>query len=187
MNKNIWATFFHKISTNDAPQHGMCPAGANSWCGFNKAKAENKTYEHKDSLPYDVMVEIKSIYRALTQTELLHGHTQNPNESFNNVWAKIPMRVFVRLDTLRLGIYDAVLSFNEGHSSKLDIYKKLGLSLCAKSVDALQEMDIVRQRKSDKAAERITKEARQARRKRRLMQEEDEEIADDPQYGAGLF
>lgn len=79
------------------------------------------------------------------------------------------------------------MSFNEGHSSKLDIYKKLGLSLCAKSVDALREMDIVRQRKSDKAAESITKEARQARRKRRLMQEEDEEIADDPQYGAGLF
>lgn len=108
------------------------------------------------------MVEIKSIYRALTQTELLkkclHGHTQNPNESFNNVvWAKIPMRVFVRLDTLRLGIYDPILSFNEGHSSKLDIYKKLGLSLCAKSVDALREMDIVRQRKSDKAAESITK------------------------------
>lgn len=170
----------------------MCPAGADSWCGFNKAKSENKTYEHKDSLSYDVMVEIKSIYRALTQTELLkkclHGHTQNPNESFNNVvWAKIPKRVFMRLDTLRLGIYDAVLFFNEGHSSKLDIYKKLGLSLRAKSVDALREMDIVRQRKSDKAAESITKKARKARRKRRLMQEEDEEVADDPQYGAGLF
>lgn len=110
MNKNIWATFFHKISTNDEQQHGMCPAGADSWCGFNKAKAENKTFKHKDSLPYDVMVEIKSIYRALTQTELLkkclHGHTQNPNESFNNVvWAKIPKRVFVRLDTLRLGSF----------------------------------------------------------------------------------
>ncbi|KAG8320217.1 hypothetical protein J6590_073682 [Homalodisca vitripennis] len=74
-----------------------------------------------------------------------------------------------------------------GHSSKLDLYKRLGLSLCEKSVKTLREMDILRQRKSEKAAESITKEARQARRKRRLMEEDHEEETDDPKYGAGLF
>lgn len=69
------------------------------------------------------------LWCRITQTELLkkclHSHAQNPNESFNNiVWAKVSKRVFVRLHTLKLDIYDAALSFNEGHCSKLDLYKK---------------------------------------------------------------
>lgn len=31
MKKNIWATFFDKISTDDKPQHGLCPASAVWW------------------------------------------------------------------------------------------------------------------------------------------------------------
>lgn len=138
------------------------------------------------------MLQIKKIYQALSNPELLkkclHGRTQSPNESFNNVvWAKIPKRVFVRLETLKLGVYDAVLTFNDGQSSKLDVYKKLGLSLSEKSVSALRDMDLARQKKSEKAAESITKEARQERSKRRLMQDDKEELAEEPQYGPGFF
>jgi hypothetical protein len=30
------------------------------------------------------------------------------------IWTKIPKTVFVRLDTLKFGVYDAVLCFNDG-------------------------------------------------------------------------
>ncbi|KAG8280834.1 hypothetical protein J6590_072124 [Homalodisca vitripennis] len=43
------------------------------------------------------------------------------------------------------------------------------------------------EKKSEKAAESIAKEARQERRKRRLISDEQEEVAYEPQYGAGLF
>jgi len=32
MRNEIWATLFHKISTDEKPQHEKCPAGADSWC-----------------------------------------------------------------------------------------------------------------------------------------------------------
>lgn len=41
MKRNVWATFFHKISTDEEPQHSLCPAGPESWCGYNKARANN--------------------------------------------------------------------------------------------------------------------------------------------------
>ncbi|XP_071579340.1 uncharacterized protein [Temnothorax nylanderi] len=32
MKNEIWATLFHKLSTDDKPQHEKCPPGENSWC-----------------------------------------------------------------------------------------------------------------------------------------------------------
>ncbi|KYN06618.1 hypothetical protein ALC62_02428 [Cyphomyrmex costatus] len=32
MRNDVWATFYHKISTNEKPQHEYCPSGSNSWC-----------------------------------------------------------------------------------------------------------------------------------------------------------
>ncbi|KAG8301595.1 hypothetical protein J6590_049748 [Homalodisca vitripennis] len=78
----------------------------------------------------------------------LHRHTQNPIESFHNiVWVEVPKRVFVRIDTLKLIVYDAVLSFNDDQSSKLEVYKKLDLILSEKCVSALRVMDLLRQKK----------------------------------------
>lgn len=48
-----------------------CPAGNDSWCGYNKATAENESYDHKYILHCDVMLQIMSIYQALTNQELL--------------------------------------------------------------------------------------------------------------------
>lgn len=187
----MWATYFHKLSTNDNPQHGLCPKGPESWCKFNKAQALNQTYNPESSLTSDVLLSIKKIYQDLSQPDLLkkclHGRTQNPNESFNNVvWSKIPKLVFVRRHTLKLGVYDAILTFNDGQSSKLAIYKKLGLTLCERSVKALREIDILRVKKAEKATESMSKEARQARRRQKTLLE-DENEAGDPDYGAGLF
>ncbi|GFU98631.1 integrase catalytic domain-containing protein [Trichonephila clavipes] len=38
MKQAIWAIFFHKISTDLNPQHGLCPLGDDSWCGYNRSK-----------------------------------------------------------------------------------------------------------------------------------------------------
>lgn len=77
------------LSTDDEPQHGLCPDGNDSSCGFKKAKALNQPYVHRHALPEAVLIAIKPIYRDLSKPDLfekfLHEQTQNPNESFNSV------------------------------------------------------------------------------------------------------
>ncbi|GFX49795.1 uncharacterized protein TNCV_3073481 [Trichonephila clavipes] len=132
MRQGIWAIFLHKISTDENPQHGFCPSGPDTWCRYKKAQLENKVYHHKHKLPVAVVEAIRPIFRDLSDPELLkkclHGNTQNPNESINNViWSRVPKKTFVHLETLSFGTYDAIASFNKGNTTKLDILKKLNI------------------------------------------------------------
>ncbi|GFV49213.1 uncharacterized protein TNCV_237471 [Trichonephila clavipes] len=73
---------------------------------------------------------MRPVFRDLANPELLkkclHGGTQNPNESVNNViWSRVPKKTFVQLEVLSLGTYDAVSSFNMGNVSKLEILRKV--------------------------------------------------------------
>jgi hypothetical protein len=45
------------------------------------------------------------------------------------IWARIPKSVFVRLDTLKFGVYDAVLCFNDGVAKRNDVLNILGVRL----------------------------------------------------------
>ena len=80
MRRAVWATYFHELSTDEKPQHGLCPKGHDSWCKFNR---QEPNYQHH-GLPLAVMEAIKPIYRDLSQPDLLkkclHGKTQNVNE-----------------------------------------------------------------------------------------------------------
>jgi hypothetical protein len=63
------------------------------------------------------MLLAKPIYRVLSHPDLikkcLHGRTQNPNESFNDmIWLRTPKNAFFDYNTLKMVVYDAVLSFN---------------------------------------------------------------------------
>ena len=58
----------------------------------------------------------------------LHGNTQNVNESFNaTIWNCIPKATYVGLNTLNLGVYDAISNFNHGQKAALETIKKLGI------------------------------------------------------------
>ncbi|KYN10832.1 hypothetical protein ALC57_17032 [Trachymyrmex cornetzi] len=46
MRNDIWTTLYHKISTDEVPQHDKCPSGADSWCSWQKAKASDSLHEY---------------------------------------------------------------------------------------------------------------------------------------------
>ncbi|GFU67161.1 uncharacterized protein TNCV_3770931 [Trichonephila clavipes] len=105
MQQAMWAIFLHKLSTDEYPQHGFCPIGEDSWCGFKKAEASGKSYKHKNSLLVAVVEAMRPIFRDLFHPDLLkkclHGKTQNPNESFHNViWSRVPKPTFVQIEAL---------------------------------------------------------------------------------------
>ncbi|KAM7311305.1 Pogo transposable element with KRAB domain [Ixodes scapularis] len=52
MKKALQATLLHMTSTDEAPDHSLCPQGKDSWCGHNRALADGKEPPaHKEALP----------------------------------------------------------------------------------------------------------------------------------------
>lgn len=195
MKRGVWATYFHKLSSDESPIHGLCPPGQDSWCKYRKAQAMGTEHEfrHRNNIPAAVMEAIKPIYRELAHPNLLakclHGRTQNPNESFNNViWTRIPKNVFVGAKTLRLGVSDAVITYNAGNIGRIKVLEQLGINPGVNTLQAFHRMDKLRISKAQRAAEQMTAEAR-GRRKRKLLssQGEQEEDSDNADYGPGCF
>lgn len=118
-----------------------------------------------NSLPEPVLIKIKSVFRDLSDDDLhrkrLHGHTQNPNESFNHViWTTIPKEVFVGYNTLETGVMDGVVTFNGGAMGRAAVFRKLNLDIGRNKQTGLRMIDRTRVRKADQAAQDITKEGR---------------------------
>ncbi|GFV30110.1 uncharacterized protein TNCV_4827261 [Trichonephila clavipes] len=102
MKRAIWAIYFHKLSTEDNPQHALCPLGEDSWCGYNRSIVTGEFYIHKHSLPESILLKVKKSvsgsHREGLIEKCLHGRTQNPNESFNKcIWERIPKTVLLAL------------------------------------------------------------------------------------------
>ncbi|GFW76803.1 uncharacterized protein TNCV_59011 [Trichonephila clavipes] len=83
-----------------------------------------------------------------------HGRTQNPNESFNKcIWEQIPKTVFVGIETLKLGVMDAVICFDDGYVSRIKVFEGLGIKPGYNTERALLIID----NKRNFEAERIVK------------------------------
>lgn len=126
------------------------------------------------------MKAIKPTYRALSDPSLLkrclHGKTQNVNESFNNIiWSRIPKNTFVGIDILELGVYDSVVTWNDGNIGRMKVFGEFGLKdYGLHTVTALKVAAEARVRKADRAALEVTEEARVNRRRKRLVGDEGE-------------
>ena len=60
----------------------------------------------------------------------LHDGTHNFNESFHNmIWMRCPKFMFAGRTRLEVGVYEAVIVFNDGELVRMDIFNKLGLSV----------------------------------------------------------
>ncbi|GFU98306.1 uncharacterized protein TNCV_3005901 [Trichonephila clavipes] len=130
MKRAIWAIYFH--ITEDNPQHALSPLGEDSWCGYNRSIVTGEFYIHKHSLHESILLKVKKVFRDLTEKDLLkkclHGRTQNRNESFNKcIWERIPKTVFVGIETLKFGVMDAVICFNDGYVSRIKVFEALGI------------------------------------------------------------
>lgn len=188
MRKAIWASYLHKLSSDDNPNHSLCPIGADTWCGYNKASENGTKFTHKHSLPNEIMQAIKPIYIDLSHPELLkrclHGKTQNPNESFNKcIWQRVPKTEFVGHTTLKLGVTDAVICFNEGSIAKANVLERLQIKPGKFTIDILKSIDKLRIKNAEIA---VTEERKRKRIVRRQLKRRKEDT-DDGTYCPGGF
>lgn len=185
MEKAIWATFYHRGSTDENPQHQNCPPGRSSWCGWQRAAAEGeeKDFKHKPGFSEEVLRAIKPIYDDLTKKNLLEkcvgAHTQNNNESFHAlVWKIAPKTTFCGYETLQTAVAISVCVFNEGCDALMCIMKELGLTVGKYCQAEMQDRNEARIRQSERT---------ERSRRQHLLGEDDEVTdADELVYDAGM-
>ena len=72
MQNATWAILYHNASSDKKPQHKYCPVGSQSWCGWQRDKANGtKKYEHHDTLPQAIVEVVKPTFKKLSDPELL--------------------------------------------------------------------------------------------------------------------
>lgn len=191
MHKAVWAIYFHRSSTNSKPNHGLCPMGEKSWCKYNRSEESRASYKHKNSLPEAIIKAIKPVFQDLSNKTLLrkclHGRTQNPNESLNNViWTRLPKRIFVGRSTLEMGVYDAVITFNDGAVGRLKVLQNLQMTCSANTTKGLRYIDNIRIKESEKIEKDLHNNAANNKKKcrRKLTYKKEEEAKE---YQAGAF
>ncbi|KYN14894.1 hypothetical protein ALC57_12886 [Trachymyrmex cornetzi] len=147
--KEIWATLYHKLSTDENPQHGNCPQGAR--------------YKHKPALPIEVFNAIKPIYEDLSRDDLLErclgGYTQNNNECFNSLWNIAPKNVSSD-KKVDIATDVAVCTFNDSLSAVMKIMEVLQFTIGSNCYNFCVEADAARIRLAEVQLSDAAKEAR---------------------------
>lgn len=195
MKDAIWATFYHYSSTDTNPQHNLCPEGINSWCTWQKAKAERtiKTYKHdpKHTLPSEVLRAIKPIYEDLSQQKLLErcvgGYTQNNNESLNNlIWKITPKIINSGSQIVQIAADIAACVFNDGAQSLLKIMQTMQIETGVNAHQWASFEDDRRLSWAERATASSTKEARTRAKKIKKDIFEASTSAEGELYGPGI-
>nr|XP_053641077.1 uncharacterized protein LOC128694796 [Cherax quadricarinatus] len=151
MRNGILASFFHCSSSDEKPQHHLCPTGDDSWCFYQKAIAANlpppshTTMKVQFQLEPAYMEEVYNIYQDLTIDKMmqrcLKGRTQNPNESLHQrIWSYCSKALFRTKWQADFSVSHAVAEYNSGYvRSCLDI--PLGYGRLALTQRQLESMD----------------------------------------------
>ena len=68
------------------------------------------------------------LFHSKLLEKCLHGQTQNANDAFNQfIWKKIPKAVFVGRSVLEIGVYSALIEFNDGAGGVTKVLSLLGV------------------------------------------------------------
>lgn len=193
MKNDVWATFDHKISTNEKPMHERCPSGPDSWCKWQQAKAAGtlQAYEHPPPLDSYVQELIKPIYEDLSSHNLLDrcrgGFTQNNNECFNKtIWQFAPKHVFCASNIITIAAYLATCIFNEGFKPILKIMTTMGITIGPHAYEFACNRDEERIKDAERRASFQSVEQRTARKNEKLHDQRNFEEAEGLLYGPGI-
>lgn len=158
MKNAIWATYYHKSSTNEQSKHELCPPGETSWCTWRKAEAQGNLhkYQHKSALHKDVR---KAIH---------------------------PVISFSGMKVVEVATYIATYIYNGGYSNILSILHALHITIGSNCYGMCNDEDNYRISIAEERAQATTKEARTARRRLRLSLGDLQLAEEGPQYAAGI-
>ncbi|KAH7945683.1 hypothetical protein HPB49_013992 [Dermacentor silvarum] len=147
MHKAVMATYHHICSTDEHPNHSLCPSGANSWCKQNAATARGETLPKHRSLPEHVRKALLPVYERLADQKLLQrchrGKTQNANESLHSViWSLMPKTKHASLFAVETAVAEAVMRYNAGmKETSSRILREMQIQQSSKGIQRAEEKD----------------------------------------------
>ena len=188
----VMATFYHSVSTNESPQHHLCPETSDTWCGYQKSRQNGSPYEHQPALPEEVAKVVKPVFETLAKKSLLsrcmEGLTQNSNESLHAIiWGIAPKHIFNGAEVTLLAGAMATGLFNDGQKFLLRTLTRMGYPPGVYTKEAADLADAERLRKAREAADEEKKEKRKSLKKKKHAKEDKAAQKEDVLYEAGGF
>ena len=193
MKTAVMAIWHHSKSTDDDPDHDLCPPGENSWCGFQQDIANGTSdYTHAAPIPEAVANSILPTFEALSDETLLsrclHGGTQNQNEAINAlIWQRATKETHASAPTVELATYLAVGHFNDGARTLMSIVEELGMVPGSHCRKACEKLDHDRIRHSNRKSGEEAKKRRKQIRNWKKGFNETLEAREGPSYEAGGY
>ncbi|KAL7290895.1 hypothetical protein TKK_0015625 [Trichogramma kaykai] len=188
MKREIWAGFYHMISTDAEPQHTYCNS---DWCKYLKAQDGNVVFKHKPALSAEVQELVKPVFEQLIDEKLLRRclgkNTQNNNECYNKtLWALVPKSTFVGLSVTEIAVQISLATFNEGRITLLKMMEIMGCTIGRYAYDYALRKDDERIAIAEKATKAATKEGRIKHKERQKDEQMEYERSGLLLYGAGI-
>ena len=145
MKKSIYASLFHNSELDPEERHKFCPRSMESWCKWQKQKAEGKepTFTSTLDIPLAIHKLVLPIFKSLTSDELLskclHGKTQNANEALHGlIWQRCPKIRFSGRKVVEIAVASAVCHLNYGKDSIKNVLHTMALDSGFQTEQGLQ-------------------------------------------------
>lgn len=193
MQNAVMAIWHHSKSTDENPDHDLCPPGEQSWCGFQRDISKGRAdYVHKSPIPEAVADAIYPTFEALSDESLLsrclHGGTQNQNEAINGlIWQRATKETHASTPTVELATFLAVGHFNDGSKTLLTVLEALGIDPGYHCRKACKKLDHDRIRHSRRKSQEESKKRRRQLRNYKKGFTDTLEAREGPSYEAGAF
>ena len=194
MKKCIYASLFHNSMLEEKKRHQFCPPVKESWCSWQKEKAEKGVTEYKPklNLPEAIFAVLLPIYKDLTKDSLLekclHGKTQNSNEALHGlIWQRCPKNSFSGKKIVELGVASAVCHMNDGSRSIANVLERMALETGKQASRGFERS--ARKRKGKVIQQNLEKVKRRRKELRSMKKGWDDAIIEEEgvTYDAGQF
>ena len=189
MERATLAILYHKLSTDDKPQHQYCPH--DSWCKYNNHKG-TEPFQRKKALPESIGQAILPLFKRLSEKKLLEkctgGFTQNQNEAFNNlIWSFCPKAGYAGAATIETSVALAVCIFNNGYTAIERILSRLGVSSEGALRKFVKLLDDERVKRGERKGSVASKSNRKKKRLERKKIEDKKKDKEGETYVSGGF
>lgn len=156
MRNDIMSSFYHCSSTDENPNHDLCPKSEKSWCFYQEALSKGNTPPSHSTMKIKFQLDreglrlVEDVYKRLTTDDMmmrcLRGKTQNPNESLHHrIWRYCPKHKNATKKMVDFATAQAVSNFNPGYLSS-DLCNRLGVNFTDKNYKYLTKENTVMDR-----------------------------------------